>query len=57
MYYFAEFDASDRVTRAVEGGRPQSDAHHVGNNHQQTATDAGFGWKTHLINDKHYRNI
>lgn len=40
----AELNASAAVTQRIQGRRPRADAHHVGNDHQQSSAHAGLCW-------------
>lgn len=46
--YCAELDASDTVAQLVKWRGPAHDAHHIGNNQQNPASDTGFSRKTDL---------
>lgn len=50
--YCAELDASDTVAQLVKWRGPAHDAHHIGNNQQNPASDAGFSRKPDLEETK-----
>ena len=48
-----ELETTNGISNFVQGWRPEPDAHHVGHDHDESATDPGFRRKSNLMKIVH----